>query len=306
MSLQNITMLYGDGHEGESPQDFSNILADNRPAKFKYYVAVESYAMEWYTELKKEVKEKWNKFGAAFDVRWPLILATAKTQEEKEEEMTVYKLKEDLEAKKTLGGVEMWSHDLWSREVLCLTKRAGVASGKMYIAVVQKGLPSIIQDKIGTSFIDLQDFTTKVHEMPIVEITDYVKKRKRDKERQVKTEREIAELHSALAMLHLPTYDGVSLKPQLSKLLGCSHIDDYPKKANDEAGLAAYEEQRRDWGICHPGRWVDYVTPYPLHPSTVLTCTGECFSCGMNIHLVHDCPILAGDTSLAIDLKEKI
>ncbi|KAK0224536.1 hypothetical protein EDD85DRAFT_1027961 [Armillaria nabsnona] len=210
MSLQNITMLYRDGREGESPQDFlsmfwrvmdnRSIPADDRPAKFKYYVVAGSDAMEWYTELKKEDKEKWDKFSAAFDARWPLILAMAKTQEEKEEELTAYMLKEeDLGAKKTLGGVEMWSHDLWSREVLCLAKRAGVASGKTYIAVAWKGLPSIIRDKIGTLFTDWQDFTTKVREVPIVEITDYVEKKKRDEERQAKTEREIAELHSALA-----------------------------------------------------------------------------------------------------------
>ncbi len=203
-------MLYGDGREGESPQDFlsmfwhvmddRNILADDRPAKFKHYVAAGSDAMEWYAELKKEDKEKWEKFSTAFNARWPLILATAKTQEEKEEELTAYALKEeDLRVKKTLGGVEMWSHDLWSREVLRLAKRAGVASSKTYIAVARKGLPAIIRDKIGTSFTDWQDFTTKVREVPIVEITDYVEKKKRDEERQAKTEREIAELRSALA-----------------------------------------------------------------------------------------------------------
>ncbi len=84
-----------------------------------------------------------------------MIFATAKTQEEKEEELTAYALKEeDLGVKKTLGGVEMWSHDLWSREVLRLAKRAGIVSSKTYIAVARKGLLAIIHDKIGTSFTD--------------------------------------------------------------------------------------------------------------------------------------------------------
>lgn len=38
--------------------DDQNILADDRPAKFKHYVASGSDAMEWYAELKKEDKEK--------------------------------------------------------------------------------------------------------------------------------------------------------------------------------------------------------------------------------------------------------
>ncbi len=276
-------------------------------------------------------------------------MATAKTQEEKEEELTAYALKEeDLGVKKTLGGVEMWSHDLWSREVLRLAKRAGVASSKTYIAVARKGLPAIIRDKIGTSFTDWQDFMTKVHEVPIVEITDYVEKKKRDEERQAKTEREIAELRSALARRVQE-----SPRTALSNQLACTsfaappspspaprrytrpgpgsgnappanirrgipeamaqqidwlriHIDDYPKKTNDETGVAAYMEQKRDWSIRHPGGWVDYSTPYPLHPATALTCTGECFGCGMNGHSVRDCPVQLGDTSLAIDPKEKI
>ncbi|PBK58557.1 hypothetical protein ARMSODRAFT_1028160 [Armillaria solidipes] len=214
--------------------------------------------------------------------------------------------------------------------------------------VARKGLPSIIRDNIGTSFTDWQDFTTKVREVPIVEITDYVEKRKRDEERQAKTEREIAELRSALARqaqesprtalsnqlartnFSAPTSPSPAprrfgrLGPDLGNAPPAniqwgipeataqqnawlrSHIDDYPKKANDEAGLAVYEEQRRDWGIHHPGGWVDYATPYPIHPSTALTCTGECFGCGMNGHSVRDCPILAEDTSPAIDPKEKI
>ncbi len=84
------------------------------------------------------------------------------------------------------------------------------------------------------------------------------------------------------------------------------HIDDYPKKANDKTGMAAYMEQKRDWSIRHPGGWVDYSTPYPLHLATALTCTGECFGCGMNSHSVHDCLVQLGDTSLTIDPKEKI
>lgn len=59
-----------------------------------------------------------------------------------------------------------------------MAKRAGIASSKTYIAMARKGLPAIIHDKIGTSFMDWQDFTMKVCEVLIVEIMDYIEKKK--------------------------------------------------------------------------------------------------------------------------------
>ncbi|KDQ49051.1 hypothetical protein JAAARDRAFT_114331, partial [Jaapia argillacea MUCL 33604] len=58
-----------------------------------------------------------------------------------------------------------------------------------------------------------------------------------------------------------------------------------------EAGLAAYELQRKEWARQYGLQTrVDHAKPYPLYPGTAGICTGECYRCATHGHPSNNCP----------------
>jgi hypothetical protein len=80
------------------------------------------------------------------------------------------------------------------------------------------------------------------------------------------------------------------LSPEEKDLL-CSCINDIPHHPDTTAGIAAYEEQLKQWFMKYgkDGR-VNENTQFPLRPGSAIICSGECFKCRSHRHIAGACP----------------
>ncbi|KAF6753862.1 hypothetical protein DFP72DRAFT_1069071 [Ephemerocybe angulata] len=131
-----------------NPQDFLRafrraVLADEaRVAQFPDFLAAQSDADLWYTDLDADTKATWSKTELAFNERWPKKMVVAKSRAKYEEELLATKLKEsEMGSTVTVGKREVAAHVAWADKVEVLAKGAGVYNLSILLSTVVKQLP---------------------------------------------------------------------------------------------------------------------------------------------------------------------
>ena len=126
MPSNNVDIFYGDGREGENPQNFLHAFRremhslattnDKDIAQaFVDYLGASSQADLWFDDLTQATQESWAWLETAFVARWPRITQAKRSEQEIERELlsTLFNEKE-LGKKVKIRGVDVWSHVAWA------------------------------------------------------------------------------------------------------------------------------------------------------------------------------------------------
>jgi len=196
MPNSTTEVFYGDGREGENPQNFLRAFrremralttTDNKAiAKaFVDYLGAGSTADKWYEDLPQPTQESWKDIETEFAKRWPRIKQATRSEQELERELLTTVLGEkELGEKVNSGGIEVWSHVAWADKIAVLVNEANLSTKTTHIWQVRDKLPEAIKDIVKSSHADWTDFLQVVRDVDLQHIRDAVEKsKKREKER---------------------------------------------------------------------------------------------------------------------------
>ncbi|KAG6826890.1 hypothetical protein H0H92_014010 [Tricholoma furcatifolium] len=124
-----MTLFHGGtDQESENARDFINQIKKTfmkgavddefKIQFFEFSLKDGGPAAEWFAELPEEDKATWAALSKAFDARWPTRKAVVKTQQDKQEELTETKIKEeDLGSKVKVNGIDQYTHVAWADKI---------------------------------------------------------------------------------------------------------------------------------------------------------------------------------------------
>ena len=192
MPSNNVDTFYGDGQEGENPQNFlrafrremrSLATTNDKDIAWAFidYLGTSSQADLWFDDLTQTMQESWAQLETAFVAQWPRITQAKRSEQEIERELLSTLLNEkELGEKVKIRGVDVWSHVAWADKVTILVNEANIASKTTHIWQVRDKLPDAIKDVVGSTQADWTTFMKAVRNVDLQHIRDAVLKRKKE------------------------------------------------------------------------------------------------------------------------------
>lgn len=192
MLSNNVDIFYGDGREGENPQNFLHAFCREMRSlattndkdiawAFVDYLGASSQADLWFDDLTQTMQESWARLETAFVAQWPQITQAKRSEQEIERELLGTLLNEkELGEKVKIGGVDIWSHVAWANKVTILVNEANITSKTTHIWQVRDKLPDTIKDVVGSTHADWTTFMKAVRDVDLQHIRDAVSKRKKE------------------------------------------------------------------------------------------------------------------------------
>jgi hypothetical protein len=190
-------MFYGDGREGENPQNFLqqfrremrglSTTDDKAIAKaFVNYLGAGSTADIWYDGLQIITQTSWTALEQAFITHWPRITQAKRSEQEiKRELLTTVIDEKELGEKVKNGGVEVWTHVAWADKMATLTSEANLTTKTTHIWQVHDKLPKAVKEVVKSTHTDWAAFLQAIRDIDLQHICDAVDKRKkRESERR--------------------------------------------------------------------------------------------------------------------------
>ncbi|GLB38088.1 hypothetical protein LshimejAT787_0411390 [Lyophyllum shimeji] len=198
MPDENTPLFWGDGREGENPQDFINTVerkfvgkADSGADKIDYLrlsLKASSDADAWYRGLDTTITGTWTTLVSAFNTKWPVRVIATKTKEEKTAILAATVLKEEDVGKRiTVNGVEELSHIAWANKVERLAEAIPDRDG-LLISATRKALPIAVRSLL-LSYGSWSTFCDAVRALPLERIEENQLEEEKKKRSEAKTDR---------------------------------------------------------------------------------------------------------------------
>ncbi|KAG1871722.1 hypothetical protein DFJ58DRAFT_722454 [Suillus subalutaceus] len=147
------------------------------------------------------------KVKAAFQTKWPAIVAVKKTQREYQKELMELRLKEeDVGERVMVAGISTWAHTQFHNKLKTLVKDAGVESIPILIQPVRKALPQALRDLTSVALADWSAFLNEINNVNIDTLQEKAKRVKERKEAEKAQNARIARLENQqdpIEVLHL-------------------------------------------------------------------------------------------------------
>ncbi|KIO05675.1 hypothetical protein M404DRAFT_25371 [Pisolithus tinctorius Marx 270] len=290
------------------------------------YLALHSEAQRWYNGLSSSQKVIWTELEKVFNEQWEPLPAAVKTQEAYQEELTMLTLKdEEVGTRKEVGGMKVWAHIVWAKEVLHLAKAAGAERDIGLIHIVHKQLPKVIRKLTKKKYTSFEDLALEVWGLDVEEIQREKEELDERKKEEDKRERRLAQQQKAsladfTARLQCLTITPTNItapamtvpKPastsshftiqqgrqapapltDTQKEIICNNVNKLTHHVADPGGWRVYEAQLTAWMQTYgEATRVAEHTLFPLRPGTAAVCSGECYKCRTHGHTSHNCPI---------------
>ncbi|KAF8145311.1 hypothetical protein K438DRAFT_2099566 [Mycena galopus ATCC 62051] len=324
-------MFHGDGRPKENAHDYKKNLMLKFVGKglsdaekieaLGLGMASGSPADGWFDEPAQKAHTTWAAMSVAFDTKWPKRAALRRVGQDAIEDLLAEKLEAGDIGKRVLhGGGEEFRHVVWVRKMVCIADEIPDPQG-LFIGVVRKKLPMIMQDLLGPS--------TVFADWAALEVAVVAIKRAAIVNAQAKEAR-LVEMAAVRNVRHVPTpqlpgavaqqcfqqprpvqypqflppppttlptppqlAQGIAprpFRPDSERLIDLER-DTLVQHPNTDTGRSLYQQQVRDWNAQHQNRQPNELRPYPLTPGTApLDSRGECFNCALLGHMTDGCP----------------
>ncbi|KAF5386720.1 hypothetical protein D9615_002120 [Tricholomella constricta] len=197
MPDENLKLFWGDGRDGEDPQDFINSIERKFIGKsaadadkillFTLSLKTGSDAHAWLKSLSALEKSTWTLLQRAFNAKWPERVVAAKTKDEKTALLAAAILKPgDVGKRITTNGVDELSHVAWADKVEKLANAIPDRDG-LLINTTRQALPSAVRSMLG-SYDTWELFCGAVRALPLERIKE--RQEEEDEKARVKEELE--------------------------------------------------------------------------------------------------------------------
>ncbi|KAF5367849.1 hypothetical protein D9615_010567 [Tricholomella constricta] len=206
MPEDNPKLFWGDGRDGEDPQDFINSIERKFIGKtavdadkillFTLSLKTGSDAHAWLRSQPLTIRSTWTTLQSAFNTKWPERIVAAKTKDEKTALLAAAILNtKDIGKRVTTNGVDELAHIAWADKVEKLANAIPDRDG-LLINSTRQALPAAVRSLLG-SYDTWDAFCRAVRALPLERIKE--NQEAEDEKARVKEELEALKRSSSMA-----------------------------------------------------------------------------------------------------------